>query len=386
MAKRILIVVPSLKIGGGAERIAMLVGNALHDKGYDVRFLTFYKHRKEYKIDCPSYSFAEKESKGILSKISKMIKRPLKINSYCKKHEINNIISFMEEANFASIMSKTFGKKKIFASTHIVPDDYYGLLYQTLIRFLYPYAKKLVLVSKELESKVRKRYGLKNTTTIYNMMDVNHYKKLMKQKCPHANFFKGSFVFLNIGRMTEQKGHCFLIRSFAEVARTNTKAKLCIISGGGELKHKLTRLIDGMGIENKVLIIEKVENVFPYIRESHCFVLSSLFEGFGIVLVEALLGKMPVVSTDCSVGPREILATIFGKINYPYEGTHGILVKPFKKRMVLDNRPLDPEEKQLAEVMENLMKDKDLYKNYSKSKRADDFDVSEIVSQSEGIL
>jgi len=112
-------------------------------------------------------------------------------------------------------------------------------------------------------------------------------------------------VILGVGRLAQQKGFDVLMRAFALV-REQQVAKLMIL-GEGQERSKLEDLARELGVEQDVWLPGYIENPHPYMARSTVFVLSSNYEGFGVVLVEALAAGLPIVSTDCESGPREVL-------------------------------------------------------------------------------
>lgn len=130
------------------------------------------------------------------------------------------------------------------------------------------------------------------------------------------------------------------------------------------------------------------KNPFKFLKHSNCFVFSSLWEGLPNTVIEALSLNLPVISTDCKTGPREILCpelNISDKIDYPYYGKYGILTKPFSREFIwqdLNEKPLIEEEKMLADLMIKMIEDEDLRKRYSNGlERAKDFDIEKIIKE-----
>jgi glycosyltransferase involved in cell wall biosynthesis len=111
---------------------------------------------------------------------------------------------------------------------------------------------------------------------------------------------------LTVGSLKEQKNHALLIRAFARLARERP-ARLMIL-GEGELRPALEALAEAEGVGDRVLMPGFAADPWPYYASADLFVLSSDYEGFGLVLVEAMRSGLKVVSTDCEAGPREILA------------------------------------------------------------------------------
>ena len=183
-----------------------------------------------------------------------------------------------------------------------------------------------------------------------------------------------------------------LIRAFKKVVEKYPNSKL-IILGKGELKKDLENLIKKLKLENNVYLLGFHKNPFKFLKNSHCFVFSSLWESFGQVLVEALTFNLPIISTDCETGPREILAPeldLEEKINYPYFGKYGILIEPFPRKFIfkdLKEKPLIKQEKQLSDLMIKIIQDNSLRKKYSNGlKRAKDFDIDKIIKKWEKVI
>jgi glycosyltransferase involved in cell wall biosynthesis len=116
----------------------------------------------------------------------------------------------------------------------------------------------------------------------------------------------GPPVILGVGRLTEQKDFATLVSAFALV-RGQRPSRLLII-GEGEERARLQSLAAMLGVSKAVHLAGFQANPLPFMREARLLVMSSRWEGFGNVLVEALYCGTPVVSTDCPHGPREVLA------------------------------------------------------------------------------
>lgn len=110
---------------------------------------------------------------------------------------------------------------------------------------------------------------------------------------------------LTVGRLKLQKNHALLIRAL-KIVRRSVDAKLLIL-GTGEREAATRAFVDTEGLTEHVLMPGHVENPVPFYMAADLFVLSSDYEGFGNVLVEALASGLPIVSTDCPSGPAEIL-------------------------------------------------------------------------------
>lgn len=123
-------------------------------------------------------------------------------------------------------------------------------------------------------------------------------------------------VVLGVGRLTRQKDFATLVRAFA-VVQAARPCRLLLV-GEGEERGALTGLVEGLGLADTVRLVGYQENPYAYMARASVVVLSSLWEGLGNVLVEALALGTPVVATDCPSGPAEVLAG----------GRYGRLVSP----------------------------------------------------------
>ena len=136
--------------------------------------------------------------------------------------------------------------------------------------------------------------------------------------------FEFNNFYLAIGRLTKQKNFKFLVEVFSEFLKTSDNN--LIIIGEGEQRDSLQKLIEKKKLKGKITLIGYKDNVFEYFEKSKCFILSSLWEDPGFVLVESAYMNTPIISSDCNNGPKEILG----------DGSNGILFKSNDKASLLD--------------------------------------------------
>ncbi len=396
MKKNILILVDSLKIGGGSDKVAAILGSELHNKGYNVSFLTLMDDSPKYNFKGSYYTLNERDIYGNdLKRGLNLLKYSPKVKDICEELKIDTIISAGDPANFHAIFSRLFFKNRVqlIITQHMNPDIFKNSpMKYRLIKFFYTYADEIICVSKEIERIFKEDYGFKNTSTIYNMMDIENNLELSLEEVSgrYKEFYKNpdkNFNFINIGRLNRQKGQWFLIRSFRKVVDKHKNARLFIL-GIGDLKDELEALIHDLHLDRNVFLLGEQENIFPFLKNSDCFILTSLWEGLPMALIEALSMNIPIISTDCKTGPREILSPeldLNKTVNYPYYGNYAILTQPLPNELLFKNLkevPLLKSEEILVESMIKIIEDKNLRMDYSNGQKiARNFDKEKILSQ-----
>jgi glycosyltransferase involved in cell wall biosynthesis len=185
-----------------------------------------------------------------------------------------------------------------------------------LMRRTYPMADVIVAVSSALADDLAQVTGLPRhlIRTIHNPVVGTDLAAKASAGISHPWLDgAGPPVILGVGRLSEQKDFPTLLRAFARV-RANRTARLIILGGSNKREAKssqrqseLRKLAESLGVATDVDLPGFVQNPFPYMARASVFVLSSRFEGFGNVIVEALACGSQVVSTDCLTGPSEIL-------------------------------------------------------------------------------
>lgn len=118
---------------------------------------------------------------------------------------------------------------------------------------------------------------------------------------------------ISVGRLDEQKGYDMLIKAWALISEMNPDWRLTIY-GQGILENCLTEMANKLGVADSVEIKQPVKNIFDKYTESSIYVMSSRFEGFGLVLIEAMSCGIPVISFDCPEGPSEIINSEYNGI------------------------------------------------------------------------
>jgi glycosyltransferase involved in cell wall biosynthesis len=195
------------------------------------------------------------------------------------------------------------------------------------IRRAYPHADGVICVSAGVAEDLARYVSIPaaKLSVIHNPVLSEELLRTAERECSHPWMAPGQPpVILGAGRLTRQKDFATLVRAFALLA-SDVDHRLLIIGDGAE-RAALQRLAADLGVAERVTFPGFVEEPLSYMRRARLFVLSSAWEGFGNVLVEAMAVGTPVVSTDCPSGPREILL----------DGTLGPLAPPGDPRALAE--------------------------------------------------
>jgi len=177
------------------------------------------------------------------------------------------------------------------------------------IRRLYPRADGIIAISQGVADDIVANTGVSpDKVHVAPNPVVTTELETAGERAPSHSWFDDpeAAVITAVGRLTAQKDFPTLLRAFARMV-TEPRARLLIL-GEGEDRAKLEALADRLAIRDRLDMPGFVLNPHAFVGHSDVFVLSSAWEGFGNVLVEALALGVPVVATDCRSGPREILA------------------------------------------------------------------------------
>jgi glycosyltransferase involved in cell wall biosynthesis len=176
-------------------------------------------------------------------------------------------------------------------------------------RLFYPWADGIIAVSQGVAEDLANvtQIPKERIDLIYNPVITPEIFTKAKEPVNHPWFQLGEPpVILAVGRLYPQKDYPTLIRAFAQVRQV--RHTRLVILGEGPEADSLNNLIRELGLEEDVAMLGFADNPYAYMAKAAVFVLSSAWEGFGNVLVEALALGTPVVSTNCESGPSEILA------------------------------------------------------------------------------
>jgi glycosyltransferase involved in cell wall biosynthesis len=357
---------------GGAEKVLSILVSELLTENYKVEVIflerdEFYILPKEVKKTYLS------NFNGKQSSILKFLAIPIlafKLRNYIKKYDIKLIQSHVFRANYVNILAKVFGSNH---QTQVVTAGRIsrykelgttGKINLFLIKNLYPKSDLIISKAKGMQDDMQSLFHFKNDKVIINNpYDIKKIESLSKENIDNFTFNKNKKYLISVGRLISLKRNHELINSL----NTLSDNIEIIFLGDGSQKNKLINLTKDLQLENRVHFLGQVENPYKYLAKANIFVSCSESEGFPNVLVEAMICAIPIVSSDCISGPKEILAP-------NKENEFGLLFKVGDSNKMIENI--------------KYLLDDDIRNNYivNAKGRATDFALNTIVNKYKKVL
>lgn len=360
--KKVLFIMQSLE-GGGAERVVLDLIKHLNPTLFEPTILVV-----NYFGDLISSLPENVKVIKVLSEKEKTIFHLFKVIRAVTMaaKNVDLIIGTLElTPTYLSSIASILTKKPAIGWVHIDVKKYPNTnnkIHKFLISKLYAKLKVVVAVSNGAKESFENMFPQMDVPVkrIYNPIRLDDIYRMLGEK----NEFDESNepIILGVGRLTDMKGFDDLIKAHKYLLNNMIQNKL-IILGEGEQREYLVKLILELDVQDSVILKGFVENPYKYMRSASVFVLSSKYEGFSVVIAEALAVGIPVVSTDCPSGPSEILE----------DGKYGLL------------SPVNDYKALARNIHETIKVDTEKYKN-DRIKRAHDFSFQNIVPEFETLF
>ena len=342
---KIFFLIPSLE-KGGIERSLSRISRKLVYLGWEVSLITC-------DTSSEGESYFEKSINIIKVKTPSMYKKSLTFQllnniilffKYKKIINEQNVNLLLAAKNFPlAVFLKIFSKNnfKLILREAVDPNvaaktqRFY--IFEKMILYLkkrlYPKSDMIIAISQGVKDSLVEKLSINSykINVIYNPAADKRIIKLSKE-IPEDYFFD-NYTIVNIGRLTKQKDHITLLKAFKKVLNSY-KCNLLIIGEGSERKS-IENYIYKNSLVNNVKLLGYKSNPWKYLSKSNLFVLTSIWEGFGNVIVESMLLGTPVISTNCKSGPSEILENgKFGKLFniYDYENLSDLILNEIKSK------------------------------------------------------
>ncbi|WP_417898874.1 glycosyltransferase [Bacillus haimaensis] len=320
MKKHIAFFIPVLTFGG-AEKVIITLANGFAELDYRVDLVLVNKNGQLLTSVSPKVNLVDLGAKKTFFSI-------WKLRSYLKHEEPHVLLSALDNANIIASAAIRLAKVKTrhiislhtnLKQSYLKPRTTMHHIYPGLMRWLFPYASGYVAVSKCVAEESGEFLGIPsgNIDVIYNPVIDNSITSNAMEALSHPWLGNDQFfTIVSVGRIFEAKDYPTLLYAFSKVHSERTNARLIILGDGKtSIKKEMHEIIDRLKLQDVVDLYGFAPNPYTFIKRASLFVLTSRWEGFGNVLVEALHLGTPVVSTNCKCGPEEILKNgEFGKL------------------------------------------------------------------------
>lgn len=298
--------------GGGAERENVYLANELSKRGYAVDLVVS-------KGTGPLKELVEPSVNCICLGVP-LAAEPFVFAKYIYTNKPQTIISSLTVCNIIAALSRLFYLGKVKIVWRVVSNLSNARAHNAgsrLLRYaprIYRYLSfvpsRIVCVSKGVADDLSQQHELPahKLLTIYNPAYSPVIHQMARENVSDTMFSssESDFRFITVGRLTRAKAFEKLITAFSNVVQSYPNCSLSIV-GDGELRAELVAQAEELNISDQVHFWGFQINPYKYLARANCFVLSSDYEGFGNVLIEAMALNIPVISTDCESGPAEIL-------------------------------------------------------------------------------
>lgn len=314
MTQNILFIIDGLP-GGGAERVVLTLAEGMLQKGHKVTLISL-RDVCDYSI--PSgleYCVLSDHTTGPFRKIFELRRRAKALDQtiiqlQAKQGVFHRIFSNLPKTDQIVTHCKSIQPKQLWFCIHNMFSVSYLAKKQGIARYwkrkkirkIYQ-NQQIIAVSQAVLKDLCSAFAVipQATAVIYNPFDI----AAIKQQAMHPCTLAGQEFFIHVGRLHPQKRHDRLLEAYA-LSQLNTP--LVMIGNGSKQDiAQLHQQVEQLHISDQVQYLGFQSNPYSYIREAKALLLSSDYEGFGNVLVEALACGTQVVSTPCPGGPEEIL-------------------------------------------------------------------------------
>lgn len=303
--------------GGGAERVCVTLANELNKRKFKVKIVIFFNRSNSY-ID-----FLDKGIEIINFESKSTLKGYIDLFRFIIKSKPAKVIAFTEVIASICVLARKFIRNdmKILARnvnniTQMKKNSksFKEKLTFVFSRILYPYVDKFIAQSEGMKDDMIYNWSIEKSKIIVINNPVSDVISESSKRDDYS--YKEREEFLFVGRLERQKGIEYLIDAISICKKKGFDVKVNII-GNGSLYNEIEKKIGDRGLNKNIKLLGYKDNVELYYPKSKGLILSSLYEGFPNVMIEAITLGIPVISFDCPSGPSEVIK----------DGINGFLVK-----------------------------------------------------------
>lgn len=262
----------------------------------------FWALNKFYK----EYYFYNKKQKELVSRLMKR-----EITRIIGNAKIDTVINFDSGYTIKNLLftSNVNAKNKLLVlHSDMVEEMNVRFPYLEMSLNVYKDFDKIICVSNNI-MEINKEKICEKYSVSMNKFDVigniQNYKDIIEKSVQplevedDEKYFEADKIFITVGRLSPEKNHKTLINAFAQLMQNNKNQRLrLLIIGDGPMRTHTNSLIKSLGLEKNVILIGQRMNPYNYLKRADCFVFTSLHEGQGIVLLEALILEKPIITTN----------------------------------------------------------------------------------------
>jgi glycosyltransferase involved in cell wall biosynthesis len=313
--KRLAVLLPDMR-GGGAERVGLRLINDFLAAGHEVDLVLLEEKGELLELLPPEVKVFGMNAPRVRSAIEPLARYFRERNPHAVQISMwPYTIAGLLAHRWAGSTSRVVLSDHATLSKHYRPGTIAYFLLTKTVRLFYPWADARVIVAEHAADDLARISGIDRASieVIYNPVSAPPPDQGERPDI-EALWGNAEKRIITVGTLKDQKNHKLLIRSFAR-AFSGSSVKLMIL-GEGPLRSDLEALVDAEGLSDRVIMPGFTTEPWPYYASADLFALSSDYEGYPLVLIEAMRCGLSIVSTDCESGPREILEG----------GRYGILV------------------------------------------------------------
>lgn len=359
--RKIVTIIPTLEIGGAESLVISLLTNYNHKKEKIILIMLFNKDKNLYE--------------DILSKY------PIEI-IYMNKRNGADLSLFFSLYKILNKIQPDIIHTHLYSSSYVLPWKvfhnnvfWYHTVHSVAEKELYSFHIKLmkiayyfnlaqpVAISDLIKKSIIDFYNVSENRvkTIYNGINLENYKVDKKQY-----FFNDKINLVSVGRLTTVKNHMMLLRVLKKI--NNNKFSLTIV-GGGDQKNILNKYIIDNNLGDMVKMVGETNNVVNYLKLADIFVLTSIYEGLPISIIEAMAAGLPIVSSDVGgvsdIVKNEVNGFLFNKDDD--EALEKILINYLNNKSLIENQGIyNKKDCQKYDIKIIAKKYEDLFLNYDK--------------------